>query len=114
LNSKTVITKTKQYLKIVAVLLLVDWVLGAAHANHLVPPWTFLLANFPFGAIFVWLESHWTGNQYRIGDQVVSEMWPFVSFFATVFAQAWLYYLLFGLWRKRPSDANPPDKATVN
>jgi hypothetical protein len=89
---------TKRYLKIAAILLLEDWALGAAQAGGLMPLWTFLAANFPFGAIYVWFESHWTGTQYRIGNQAVSELWPLLCFFPIVLAQAWLYCLLFGLW----------------
>lgn len=93
----------KHYLKIFVVLLLLDWALGAAQASHLVPLWIFLAANFPFGAIYVWFELHWTGTQYLLGDQAVSESWPLLSFFPIVLVQAWLYYLLFGFWPKRCS-----------
>jgi hypothetical protein len=95
----------KRYLTICGVLLIVDWALGAAQANHIVPLWTFLAANFPFGAIYVWFESHWTGTQYRIGDQVISELWPLVLFFPIVLAQAWVYYFLAGVWLRRRSNA---------
>ena len=91
----------KRYLKICGALLIVDWALGAAQAAHVVPPWTFLAANFPFGGVYVWFESHWTGNQYRLGDQVLSEAWPLFLFFLIVLAQAWVYYLLFSLWLRR-------------
>ena len=96
----------KLYLKIAAILLLIDWALGAAQANGIIPLWTFLAANFPFGAFYVWFESHWTGTQYRIGDHAVSELWSFVGFFLIVFAQAWLYYLLFDFWRSKRTHAN--------
>lgn len=95
----------KRYLTIAAILLLIDWVLGAAQANGLVPPWTFLAVNFPFGASYVWFESHWMGTQYRIGDRAISELWPLLTFFPIVLAQAWLYYLLFGFWHNRHTNA---------
>ncbi len=95
----------KGYLRICGVLLILDWALGAAQANHLVPLWTFLAANFPLGAIYVWFESHWTGTQYRIGDQAVSELWPLVLFFPIVMLQAWVYYLLLCFWLKRRAHA---------
>ena len=98
----------KGYFKIFGVLLIVDWALGAAQANHVIPLWTFLAANFPFGAIYVWFESHWTGAQYRIGDQPVSEAWPLFLFFPIVVAQAFVYYFLLSFLLKRCSNAEVP------
>src|SRR3974377_1138670 len=98
--------KTKRYLIILGILLVADYTLAVLHTYRLVPLWTFLAANFPFGAVYVWFEAHWTGNQYRIGGQVISEAWPFWTFFPIVLAQAWVYYWLFSLRLRRRSPHN--------
>ena len=84
-------------------MLIVDWVLGALQAAHVIPLWSlFLVFNFPFGLPFVWLESHWAVTRYSLGEgQSISETWSFVALFFSVFAQAWLYSVLFGWWRSR-------------
>ena len=97
--------KIRRYLIIFAILLVADYALAVLHTYRLVPLWTFLAANFPFGVIYVWFEAHWTGTQYRIGDKVISELWPFWTFFPIVFAQAWVYYLAVGLWFNKRSNA---------
>jgi hypothetical protein len=92
----------RRYLLIAAAMLAVDWVVGALAAAHVVPLWSFLLLNFPFGLPFVWLETHWAGTRYSLGEgQSISEAWSFVALFFSAFAQAWLYSLLLGFWRKR-------------
>jgi hypothetical protein len=92
----------KRYLLFVPVMLAVDWVLGALHAAHIIPLWSFLVFNFPFGLPFVWLESHWAVTHYSLGEgQSISETWSFVALFFAVLAQAWLYSLLYGHWRNR-------------
>ena len=92
----------KKYAPFVAVMLVVDWVLGALQAAHVIPLWSFLVFNFPFGLPFVWLESHWAATHYSLSEgQSISETWSFVALFFSVFAQAWLYSFLFGYWRNR-------------
>jgi hypothetical protein len=103
--------KAKRYLKIAATLLVVDWFLGVAQASGMVPLWTFLAVNFPFGAIYVWFESHWTGTQYLVGGQPIPELWPFWCFFPIVLAQAWVYYLVFDLWQKKRAALSSPTHA---
>lgn len=98
--------KIELYLIILGILLVADYALAVLHTYRLVPLGTFLAANFPFGAVYVWFESHWTGNQYRIGNQVISEAWPFWTFFPIVFAQAWAYYWLFSFWLRMRSHHN--------
>jgi hypothetical protein len=49
----------KRYLLIASVLLVIDWTLGALHAERILPLWPFLVFNFPFGIPFVWVESLW-------------------------------------------------------
>jgi hypothetical protein len=90
----------KRYAVFVPVMLAVDWVLGALQAAHLIPLWSFLVFNFPFGLPFVWLESDWAATHYSSGEgQSISETWSFVALFSSVFGQAWLYSVLFGWWR---------------
>ena len=97
----------KRYVLFVAVMLVVDWVLGALQAAHVIPLWSFLVFNFPFGLPFVWLESHWAGTHYSLGaGQSISETWSFVALFFSAFAQAWLYSFLFGHWRNRRREAH--------
>jgi hypothetical protein len=95
----------KRYLLIASAMLVVDWVLGALQAAHIIPLWSFLVFNFPFGLPFVWLESHWAGTRYSLGEgQSISETWSFVALFFSVFAQAWLYAFPFGHWGNKRHD----------
>lgn len=103
----------KRYLAVALVLLAVDWTLGALQAANVIPLGSFLVLNFPFGLPFVWLESHWEGTRYVLGEgQNISELWSFAAFFFSVFAQAGLYSFLLDRWqRNRPasSAAYPAD-----
>jgi hypothetical protein len=82
-------------------MLAADWTLGALHAAHVLPLWPFITLNFPFGLPFVWLESQWDGAHYRVGGQIVSETWSFFALVFAAFAQAWLYSVLLGHWRRK-------------
>ena len=97
---------TRRYLTFVWILLVVDWVLGACQAHGLIPLWTFLVVNFAFGGVYVWFESHWTGTQYAVGNQAISELWPLLTCFPIVFLQAWLYYLVYGQWHRRHANVS--------
>jgi hypothetical protein len=52
----------KKFFIIVAAVLVIDWAWGALHVARLIPLWTFLVFNFPFGIPFVRVESHWVGT----------------------------------------------------
>jgi hypothetical protein len=92
----------KRYFVFLMAMLAIDWVLGALQTAHILPLWTFLVFNFPFGLPSVWLESHWTGTQYSLSEgQSISETWPLVAFFFAVAAQAWLYSILYARCRNR-------------
>jgi len=93
--------KVKRYALVVLAMLVVDWTLGALHVAGVLPLWSFLLLNFPFGLPSVWLEAHWVGTHYSIGNQNVNELWSFAAFFFAVVAQAGLYSWLLGLWQRR-------------
>lgn len=95
--------KPKHLLWFVLAMLAVDWILGAAQAAHVIPLWTFLAANIPFGLPYVWLESHWTGTAYDVGGYTVSDTMSLAVFFFTVIAQGWLYAVCFQHWQKMRS-----------
>ena len=96
--------KLSGYFRIAGALLAVDWFMGAAQAAGIIPLWSFLAVNFPFGMIYVWYESHWSGSQYLLSNHVISDFWPLLFFFIVVFTQAWIYYLLFGLLSNKNPD----------
>ena len=83
--------KIKKYILIVVVLLILNWILGMARVNGLVPLWAFAVLNFPFGLPYIWMEAHWAGTYYVVSGRLVSELWSLVLFFFMVAAQAWLY-----------------------
>ncbi len=89
----------KRYLVIATAMLALDWTLGALQTAHIIPLWSFLLLNFPFGLPFVWLESHWASTHYEFAGQYFGEYWSFAALFFAIFAQAWLYTVLYGRWR---------------
>jgi len=91
----------KRYMLFASAMLVVDWVLGALQAAHVISIWSFLVFNFPFGLPFVWLESHWAGTHYEVGGQSINETWFFVTLFFAVFTQALFYSALFGYWQRK-------------
>lgn len=93
----------KRYALFALAMLTIDWVLGVMHVTGVLPIWTFLIFNFPFGLGSVWIESHWAGTHYAFGGQNLNETWSLAAFFFAVFAQAWLYAVLFGRWQRRHS-----------
>ena len=89
----------KRYIPIALAMLVVDWTLGGLQAAHVIPLGSFLMFNLPFGLPFVWLESHWAGTRYTLGEgQSINEVWSFIALFFSVFAQAGLYSYLLGRW----------------
>ncbi len=100
-DSRKQFMNMRRYGLIALSLLVIDWALGALHATGVLPLWSFLVLNLPFGLPFVWLESHWVGTHYSVAGQNVSEVWSFVAFFFSVLAQAGLYSWLLGLrWKE--------------
>ncbi len=59
----------KRYALIVLAMLAIDWTLGALRVSGVLPSWSFLVLNFPFGLPFVWLEAHWAGTHYSVAGQ---------------------------------------------
>jgi hypothetical protein len=91
----------KRFALIALAMLGIDWALGVLHVWRVLPLWSFLVLNFPFGLPFVWFESHWAGTHYSVAGRNVSELWSFAAFFLSAFAQASLYSWLIGWWQRR-------------
>ena len=104
----------KRYLLFALAMLVIDWALGDRHVARVIPLWSLLVFNFPFGFPLVWLESHWAGTHYQVGDQSIGETWSFVSLCFSVLAQAWLYSLLLGCRqnRKHATRAGQPEHSS--
>ncbi|MFB3895582.1 MAG: hypothetical protein ACE14V_04690 [bacterium] len=65
--------KRMPYLIIICGTIIIDWILGALCATKLLPIWIYLIANLPFGGLYVWMVSSWNGTNtvmlgHRIGD----------------------------------------------
>jgi hypothetical protein len=59
---------------VLAVLVFVmDWVLAGLILEGIARPWSFVAANPPFGLLYLWFESHWTGTQYLFNGRPVSD-----------------------------------------
>ena len=85
-------------------LLVADWILGMLVVRRVLHKWVYLLANIPFGLVYVWTESLWVGSSYQWLGHAVSESLISVAQLAAVGAQALVYYGLWELWsRKRDS-----------
>jgi hypothetical protein len=69
---------------------LVNWVLGSLIVRDKLPTWAMLLANPPFGYVYVWTESLWLGEGYQIGEKAVM-VWQLGAHLAQIF-------LYFGAW----------------
>jgi hypothetical protein len=84
------------YLIIICGTIVVDWILGVLCASGIIPLWTFLIANFPFGGLYVWMESSWVGTHYEMHGRFIniSDEASFVIFGISALAQASLYYFL--------------------
>ena len=95
----------KKYLKvfigIAVILTLVNWGVGFLIVQDELPLWTMLLANPPFGYVYVWTESLWQGEGYKIlGEEVVMRLQ-----LGALIAQIFLYYgawLTWNWYRRKP------------
>jgi hypothetical protein len=74
-----------------------DWVLGALIVAGVLWEWTFALLNPPFGLLYTWMGSYWTGTQTNIGGHVLSDelgllVVPMVAVFqAGLYAVLWCF-----------------------
>jgi hypothetical protein len=91
------------YAGIVVATLVVDWGLGMLCASGVAPLWTFLVANSPFGAVYVWMESSWSGTHYVMLGQRAGDIGSLIIWAAVALAQGSLYCVLWHvLTGKRP------------
>ncbi len=104
----------KRFFCIGAAMLFIDWLLGWGCAADILPSWLFFLANIPFGAAYVWMESHWTGANYEIliWGHRFSDLDSLALWAAVVFLQTGVYYFLLRWWSRwhgRPGHAHGRD-----
>ena len=104
------------YAVIVVATLVVDWSLGMLCASGVAPLWTFLVANFPFGGVYVWMESSWSGTHYVMLGETVGDVGSLIIWAAVAFAQAGLYCVLWHLFtaRKQKSYKDISQQQTPN
>ena len=101
--------KVATLILIAGVLLMIDWILGVFVAHGILPNWVYLLANIPFGIVYVWTESQWVGSQYQVLGHAVSESWIGIAQLSAVGAQALVYFGIWEVWsRKRHSALRSP------
>jgi len=81
---------------IVVAVFAMDWILGMLLSCRTLPPWLYVLTNFPFRFIYTWNEAHWVSTHYEIGGRLISDRVIIVAQLGAVAAQALLYY---GVWR---------------
>lgn len=93
----------RNLLVITLALLMLDWILGVLCASNLIPLWLFMIPNFPFGALYVTLESSWAGTRYELWGLHLGEIESLLVFAATVLLQSLLYFALAEfIQRRRP------------
>lgn len=81
------------YLVIISGTVIIDWILGVLCASGIAPLWTFLVANFPFGGLYVWMESSWVGTHYEMHGRIlnITDEASLAIFGISVLGQACLY-----------------------
>ena len=98
----------KVFIGIAVTLTLVNWVLCSLIVRDKLPVWVILLANPPFGGVYMWTESLWLGEGYLIGEQIVGELQ-----LGAHIAQIFLYYGAWLVWeryRRKPVQLQEKDK----
>ena len=90
-------------------LFVIDWILGMCIVQKIFPQWVYLLANMPFGVIYVLTESQWMGNQYQILGRAVNESWIYLAQLLAVGTQALVYFGIWERWKgkRHPVQSNP-------
>ena len=92
----------KSYIIASASLLVLDWAIGVGRFYFPFLKILFLVINFPFSILFIWLESKssiWWFN--ILGTQLINdEIAQFILFLIMIIFQAVLYTFLFLLIRK--------------
>ena len=87
----------KNYIIVTASLLVLDWALGVGRFYFPFLKTFFLVINFPFSILYLWLESKSSMWWFNIlGTRIINdEIAQFILFFVMIVFQAVLYILLF-------------------
>lgn len=91
----------KVFFIILIATLLVAWGTGMLIVRHILPRWTMIVVNPPFGAVYTWTEGLWQKTNYVFNGQIVDEGLVMAAQLLAVIAQAVLFYLVWLLWRRR-------------
>ena len=92
------------YLIIISGTIIIYWILGVLCASGIIPLWTFLVANFPFGGLYVWMESSWVGTHYVMLGRTFDDLGSLAIFGVAALGQACVYCFLwhwFIRWNQR-------------
>jgi hypothetical protein len=91
---------------IVMAVFAMEWMMGMLIVRGILPPWLYVLANFPFGFIYTWTEAHWVATHYEIGRRLVDELVINLAQLGGVAAQALLYYGVWRFWERKHHKGN--------
>jgi hypothetical protein len=86
--------KFLSYLIIICGTTIMDWMLAVLCVYKIIPLWFYLIPNFPFGGLYVWMESSWVGTHYVMLGHIVGDFGSLVIFVISAFGQACLYCFL--------------------
>ena len=92
---------TRRFLAISVALFFADWILASLTVARLLPKWSFAVANPPFGVLYTWFESHWTGTQYLFSGKPVGDGASLLIMPLVVVLQAAMYAVLWSSIRRR-------------
>jgi hypothetical protein len=95
-----------------AIVVILDWFLGVMCAWGIFPLWVFFIFNIPFGAGYVWMESSWNGNHYRMLGLNITEFGSLIVFLIVVAAQSLFYFALYEWLRSCAGKKRPRRLAT--
>lgn len=93
--------KVITFLVILGILLVIDFILGMLIVHKYLPRWIFLLANIPFGAVYVWTESLWVGSYYQLNGQAVRESVIGIAQMSSLGAQVIFYFVIWEIWSRK-------------
>jgi len=103
----------KVFIGIALTLTLVNWVLGSLIVRDKLPAGAMLLANPPFGCVYIWTESLWQGESYALEGQAISEGVVMLWQLGAHIAQIFLYYGAWLVWewfRRKPAHFQEKDQ----
>ncbi|GEM_PF-3184993 len=90
--------KLKVLLGIFVVLTVLDWILGSLIVRDMLPAWAMLLANPPFGYVYVYTESLWMSGNYVLNGQIIGEGYVNHLQLVAHLAQISLYFVVWWFW----------------